>query len=105
MGARNRERCVPIRRTGDVLMPKKENWRCNYDDIPELAVGVTQKVILCDEATLTQSLPDEKIFEYLKLIVNCSEARVGVSKYKVGSCCALEKPMVLCHEVHRWYSR
>jgi len=87
------------------LCPKTSPW-VNYDVIPELSLGVTQKLILCDEMTLTRSLPDERIFEYLTLIVNCHEnvARVAPGLYKIGACSTDRKPEVICQEVHKWYA-
>eukprot|EP00931_Biecheleriopsis_adriatica_P082242 TRINITY_DN55668_c0_g1_i1.p1 TRINITY_DN55668_c0_g1~~TRINITY_DN55668_c0_g1_i1.p1 ORF type:complete len:350 (-),score=75.03 TRINITY_DN55668_c0_g1_i1:30-1013(-) len=87
----------------DELCPKK-SWLSNYDVIPDVSVGFTQRLILCDEATLTRTLPEERIFEHLKLIVNCHENRAPAAKYKIGSCSSGEKPSIICEAVHGWHS-
>lgn len=89
----------------DAMCPKSSIFARNYDVIPELSIGITQKLILCDEATLMRELPEEKIFEHLKLIVNCHENAVPRNKYKVGSCTIGEHPLVICQAVHGWHSR
>eukprot|EP00933_Yihiella_yeosuensis_P055710 TRINITY_DN5459_c0_g1_i2.p1 TRINITY_DN5459_c0_g1~~TRINITY_DN5459_c0_g1_i2.p1 ORF type:complete len:337 (-),score=41.98 TRINITY_DN5459_c0_g1_i2:114-1124(-) len=87
----------------DDLCPKSVTWT-NYDVIPDLSIGRTQRLILCDEATLTRDMPSEKIFEHLKLIVNCHEHRVAKGKYRIGSCSTEEHPAVICEAVHSWHA-
>jgi len=89
----------------DNMCPKRSIYGQNYDVIPDLSLGATQKLILCDEATLMRTLPDEKIFEHLTLIVNCHEDAVSPGKYKVGACSAGKHPAVICQAVHGWHSR
>jgi len=89
----------------DDLCPKRSMWGQNYDVIPELSLGLTQRLILCDEATLMKKLPDEKIFEHLTLIVNCHENAVTPDKYKVGACSSGKHPAVICQAVHGWHGR
>mmetsp|Transcript_23098 Transcript_23098/g.36908 ORF Transcript_23098/g.36908 Transcript_23098/m.36908 type:complete len:363 (-) Transcript_23098:72-1160(-) len=86
------------------LCPHSSPWARNYSVIPELSVGRTQLLILCDEATLTRSLPEERIFEFLKLVVNCHESRLTPGKYKVGCCVGKDSPNVICQSVHEWHS-
>lgn len=88
----------------DSLCPKSSPWGCNYDVIPDLSLGLTQRLILCDEATLTRSLPEERIFEHLTLIVNCHEVKFVPGKYKIGSCKKQRGPDVICEAVHGWHS-
>eukprot|EP00928_Gymnodinium_smaydae_P046185 TRINITY_DN30774_c0_g1_i1.p1 TRINITY_DN30774_c0_g1~~TRINITY_DN30774_c0_g1_i1.p1 ORF type:complete len:383 (+),score=82.04 TRINITY_DN30774_c0_g1_i1:42-1190(+) len=88
----------------DDLCPKSSIWASNYTVIPDLSVGRTQRLILCDEATLTRSLPEERIFEHLMLIVNCHESSVPGGKYKVGACGTGPMPDVICQAVHQWHS-
>lgn len=90
--------------TGDDLCPKVSIWASNYSVIPDLCEGRTQRLILCDEATLMRSLPEEKIFDYLSLIVNCHEAKLAPGKYQVGACSSSKPPEVICQAVHTWYS-
>lgn len=92
--------------TGDAdnLCPKLSRF-LNYDVIPDLSLGASQKLILCDEATLMRTLPDERIFEYLTLIVNCHENAVSPDKYQVGACTMGKHPAVICQAVHGWHSR
>jgi len=75
----------------------------NYSIVPDLSLGRTNKLILCDEATLTRELPQERIFEYLTLIVNCHENRVSPGKYRVGACAREPRPHVICQAVHEWF--
>mmetsp|Transcript_65884 Transcript_65884/g.122980 ORF Transcript_65884/g.122980 Transcript_65884/m.122980 type:complete len:379 (-) Transcript_65884:22-1158(-) len=89
----------------DELCPRKSPLACNYSVIPELSLGYTQRLILCDEATLTRSLPEERIFEHLVLIVNCHESSPWPrDKYKVGACRSSSPPKVIYQEVHKWHS-
>jgi len=78
---------------------------CNYDVIPELSLGPTQKLILSDEETLRRQRPEERIFEHLCLIVNCHEnaARVPGNFYKIGVCSTGQMPDIICQQVHKWY--
>lgn len=78
-------------------------WATNYSVVPELSLGRTQKLILCDEATLCRNLPEERIFEYLTLVVNCHQTSVGPGKYQVGACRTDKKPAVICQAVHEWF--
>jgi len=89
----------------DDLCPKRSIFGQNYDVIPDLSLGITQKLILCDEATLMRALPDERIFEHLTLIVNCHENAVSPGKYKVGACAVGKHPSVVCQAVHGWHCR
>mmetsp|Transcript_85067 Transcript_85067/g.214396 ORF Transcript_85067/g.214396 Transcript_85067/m.214396 type:complete len:323 (+) Transcript_85067:68-1036(+) len=88
----------------DELCPRVSVWASNYSVIPDLSIGVTQRLILCNENTLCRTLPEERIFEYLTLIVNCHETSTTEGKYKVGACSSDRKPKVLCQAVHQWYS-
>lgn len=85
------------------LCPHSSPWARNYSVIPDLSLGPTQRLILCDEATLMRSLPEERIFESLKLIVNCHESRQTEGKYKVGSCSTKEPPKAIFQAVHEWH--
>lgn len=87
----------------DEFTPKASQWSCNYDVIPDLSLGLTQRMILCDEATLTRSLPSEKIFDYLCLIVNCHENNPNDGKYRIGTCSTDRKPCVIYQAVHGWH--
>lgn len=79
-------------------------WASNYSVVPELSLGRTQKLILSDEATLRRVLPDERIFEHLRLIVNCHEHSAEASKYKIGSCSSRDqRPQIICQAVHDWF--
>jgi len=84
------------------LCPKTTIWAQNYSVIPDLCLGETQKLILCDEATLCRRLPEERIFEHLRLIVNCHESKPDMSKYVIGSCGTENRPHVICQAVHTW---
>jgi hypothetical protein len=88
----------------DELCPHASLWAKNYTVIAELSHGLTQRLILCDEATLCRVLPEEGIFDHLRLIVNCHESSVLDGKYKIGNCSSAEKPTVICQEVHKWHS-
>jgi len=77
----------------------------NYSVVSECSLGHTQKLILCDEATLTRSIPQERIFEYLKLIVNCHEDNWKQGKYRIGSCSSAVHPRVICTALHKWNHR
>merc|ERR1712217_619630 len=88
----------------DELCPRVSVWASNYSVIPDLSVGFTQRLILCNESTLCRALPEERIFEYLTLIVNCHESCAGDGKYRVGACSSDRKPQVVCQAVHQWYS-
>lgn len=88
----------------DEYCPHKSIWANNYTVIDDLSLGDTQRLILCDEATLTRLLPEERIFEHLRLIVNCHENRISAGKYKVGACTTGEMPVVICQAVHEWHS-
>mmetsp|Transcript_68854 Transcript_68854/g.149862 ORF Transcript_68854/g.149862 Transcript_68854/m.149862 type:complete len:325 (+) Transcript_68854:48-1022(+) len=88
----------------DELCPRASVWARNYSVIPDLSLGLTQRLILCDEATLTRSLPGEKIFDHLTLIVNCHERTASPGKYKVGICGTEKKPAIICQAVHNWHS-
>jgi len=85
------------------LCPHSSPWARNYSVIPDLSLGPTQRLILCDEATLTRNLPQERIFEYLRLIVNCHESRSAPGKYKVGSCAGKDPPKAIFQAVHEWH--
>jgi len=89
----------------DEMCPRKQ-LVCNYSVIPECSLGWTQRLILCDEATLMRSLPEERIFEHLVLIVNCHESSPWPrDKYKVGACSSSsQRPKVIYQEVHKWHS-
>jgi hypothetical protein len=63
----------------------------NYSIVPELSVG-NNKMILCDEQTLTKICAEAKEFDNLALIVNCHEAGCSSNKYKIGSCSSKKKP-------------
>lgn len=88
----------------DELCPRASLWASNYSIIPDLCVGFTRRLILCNESTLCRSLPEERIFEYLTLIVNCHETGVPDDKYRIGSCSSDAKPRVVCQAVHQWHS-
>jgi hypothetical protein len=88
----------------DDMCPHRSIWASNYTVIPDLSIGNTQRLILCDEATLTRQLPDERIFDYLQLIVNCHERSFMQGKYRVGSCSTGPHPRVICQAVHEWHS-
>eukprot|EP00746_Dinoflagellata_sp_MGD_P007729 gnl/MRDRNA2_/MRDRNA2_115363_c0_seq1.p1 gnl/MRDRNA2_/MRDRNA2_115363_c0~~gnl/MRDRNA2_/MRDRNA2_115363_c0_seq1.p1 ORF type:complete len:336 (-),score=48.29 gnl/MRDRNA2_/MRDRNA2_115363_c0_seq1:222-1229(-) len=88
----------------DDLCPHSSRWGTNYDVIKELSIGRTQRLILCDETTLCRRSPEEKIFEHLRLIVNCHEWGDDVGKYQVGSCSSAQKPAVIWQAVHEWHS-
>ena len=77
----------------------------NYSVVPWLCLGRTQALILSDEHTLTTRAPNEKIFEYLSLVVNCHEDRPDTSKYLAGSGKGRPPPKVVAHAVHKWYAR
>jgi predicted protein tyrosine phosphatase len=96
---------VPLRsRVSDgELCPHSTPWARNYTVIPDLSLGPTQRLILCDEATLTRVLPAERIFEHLKLIVNCHESSQTEGKYKVGSCSSKDPPKAIFQAVHQWH--
>eukprot|EP00927_Polykrikos_kofoidii_P061386 TRINITY_DN56222_c0_g1_i1.p1 TRINITY_DN56222_c0_g1~~TRINITY_DN56222_c0_g1_i1.p1 ORF type:complete len:339 (+),score=25.11 TRINITY_DN56222_c0_g1_i1:29-1018(+) len=87
----------------DEFCPHASIYARNYTVIPDLSIGATQRLILCDEATLTRVLPEELIFDHLKLIVNCHESTISRGKYKVGVCGTGEMPDVICQAVHRWF--
>lgn len=72
----------------------------NYSVVPWLSLGKTHALILSDEATLTRTLPRERIFDYVTLIVNCHEDRPDITKYRACS----GRPEVIAHAVHRWFS-
>lgn len=91
-----------IQWVGDEYTPKVSSWAQNYSVIPELSLGATQRFILCNENTLVRELPEERIFEHLKLIVNCHEQTLKRGKYKVGSCSTGQPPKVICEAVHDW---
>eukprot|EP00927_Polykrikos_kofoidii_P037316 TRINITY_DN31450_c0_g2_i1.p1 TRINITY_DN31450_c0_g2~~TRINITY_DN31450_c0_g2_i1.p1 ORF type:complete len:331 (-),score=39.73 TRINITY_DN31450_c0_g2_i1:28-1020(-) len=88
----------------DELCPHSSIFARNYSVIPDLSMGPTQRLILCDQATLTAVLPEERIFEHLTLIVNCHETHVFPGKYRVGVCGTGEMPDVICQAVHTWYN-
>jgi len=89
--------------TDKELCPHSTSWARNYSVIPDLSLGPTQRLILCDEATLCKTLPEERIFEYLQLIVNCHESKATSNKYKVGSCSTQEPPKAIFQAVHEWH--
>ena len=74
-------------------------------DLKELTLAdLTAAVILSDEETLCRELPDERIFEHLRLVINCHQDRPGRA-YKAGAPWASGKsPDVVAHAVHTWYS-
>jgi len=72
--------------------------------IRDLSIGRTQRLILCNETTLTRTLPEEKIFEYLRLIVNCHESSGSAKKYQIGSCSSAQKPAIIWQAVHEWHA-
>lgn len=88
----------------DEYCPHASIWATNYSVIPGLSLGLTRRMILVDERTLCRSLPEELIFDHLKLIVNCHETKIDRGKYKVGTCSAKDKPKIICQAVHRWFS-
>jgi len=88
----------------DEMCPHASMWATNYSVIPELSVGLTQRMILCDERTLCLQVPEELIFEHLKLIVNCHQVKVSEGQYKIGACSSQSPPQVICQAVHRWFS-
>ena len=73
----------------------------NYSLVPWLSVGPHARVILCDESTLTRSLPEERILDHVTLVVNCHEAAPSVEKYKCGR--ERGPPEVIAHAVHQWW--
>eukprot|EP01052_Picozoa_sp_SAG31_P019199 SAG31_NODE_1390_length_8539_cov_12.684834_8_plen_354_part_00 len=74
----------------------------NYSIVPWLCLGRTQRVILCDEATLTKVQPKDRIFESVTLVVNCHEAKCDPAKYK--ACAAAGSQLeVIANAVHEWY--
>ena len=76
----------------------------NYSVVPWLCLGRTAAVILSDEETLCRELPDERIFEHLRLVINCHQDRPGRA-YRAGAPWASGKsPDVVAHAVHTWYS-
>ena len=76
----------------------------NYSVVPWLCLGRTAAVILSDEETLCRELPDERIFEPLRLVINCHQDRPGRA-YRAGAPWASGKsPDVVAHAVHTWYS-
>jgi len=87
-----------------VLCPRKSMWATNYSLIPDLAMGPTQRLILCDENTLCREMPEERIFEHLTLIVNCHETQAARSKYRIGACGTSRPPEVIYQAVHQWFS-
>lgn len=89
----------------DEYCPKQSPWASNYDVIPDLSLSLTNRLILCDEATLARHLPEERIFDHLKLIVNCHENKVQAGKYKIGSCSSSDQPAVICQAVHGWHGQ
>lgn len=94
----------PPHAASDNELCPKHHPLANYDVIPQLSLGPTQKLILCDEASLTRQMPEERIFEHLSLIVNCHEPSVCNGFYKVGVCGSGRMPKIVCQEVHKWYS-
>ena len=56
----------------------------NYSVVPWLCLGRTAAVILSDEETLCRQLPDERIFEHLRLVINCHQDRPGRA-YRAGA--------------------
>ena len=76
----------------------------NYSVVPWLCLGRTAAVILSDEETLCRELPDERIFEHLRLVINCHQDRPGRA-YRAGAPWASGKsPDVVAHAAHTWYS-
>ena len=76
----------------------------NYSVVPWLCMGRTQAVILSDEETLCRDIPQERIFESLRLVVNCHQNRPG-REYRAGAPWGGKgKPDVVSHAVHTWYS-
>jgi hypothetical protein len=71
----------------------------NYSVVPWLCLGRTAAVLLSDEETLCRELPEERIFEHLRLVINCHQAR-ALRPYKA----AKTPPEVIAHAVHTWYS-
>lgn len=72
----------------------------NYSIVPWLSLGRSQRLILCDEATLKSPRPQDPIFDTVTLIVNCHENAATAAKYKVGVKGDLE---VVAHAVHTWF--
>ena len=73
----------------------------NYSVVPWLCLGTRQRVILCDESTLTRPQPDDRIFESVTLVVNCHEAGCNATKYRIGA--GAGQLQVITHAVHEWY--
>ena len=59
-------------------------------------------MILSDESTLFQSVPSEKVFDSLKLIVNCHEDSCDKSKYRIGACKSANPPAIVTKAVHNF---
>ena len=64
----------------------------NYSVVPWLCLGRTAAVLLSDEETLCRELPEERIFEHLRLVINCHQAR-ALRPYKA----AKQPPEVIAH--------
>jgi len=104
LGSKEAAKPIACSLTDKQLCPHSTAWARNYTVIPDLSLGPTQRLILCDEATLTRNLPEERIFEYLRLIVNCHESRQSEGKYKVGACASKDPPQVILQAVHEWHN-
>lgn len=104
LGSKEAPKPIACSLTDKQLCPHSTAWARNYTVIPDLSLGPTQRLILCDEATLTRNLPEERIFEHLRLIVNCHESRQTEGKYKVGACNSKDPPQVILQAVHEWHN-